>query len=271
MVLQRSIIGIPFAIKESGFIAGVLLLVLVGVFTDKSLRIIFELATFNPKLKDLHVLTFEDMMEIPFGRWGRLFILISMFVLAYGAMVAYLLIVKDTVPTVFGLKNSFVEREVVMLVTSLLIMLPLSMLRDISQLALTSTLSVLADVVLVVIVCIYAPVEQAVGEAGGFGGVLADNWISSGFFIGLGVISTAMACQHSSFLISGSLTNNTQRRWACVTGSSLFTATMLTLILGVVGYLGFLDDTQGDVLNNFDPASHLVNAARALLAITYVK
>jgi hypothetical protein len=34
------------------------------------------------------------------------------------------------------------------------------------------------------------------------------------------------------------------------------------------GYLGFLDDTQGDVLNNFDAGSRAVNGARALLAIT---
>jgi hypothetical protein len=34
------------------------------------------------------------------------------------------------------------------------------------------------------------------------------------------------------------------------------------------GYLGFLDDTQGDVLNNFDAGSCAVNGARALLVIT---
>jgi hypothetical protein len=34
------------------------------------------------------------------------------------------------------------------------------------------------------------------------------------------------------------------------------------------GYLGFLDDTQCDVLNNFDAGSRAANGARALLAIT---
>jgi hypothetical protein len=34
------------------------------------------------------------------------------------------------------------------------------------------------------------------------------------------------------------------------------------------GYLEFLDDTQGDVLNNFDAESRAANGARALLAIT---
>ena len=66
-------------------------------------------------------------MSLPFGTWGSHFILANMFVLAYGAMVAYLLIVKDTVPTILGVVDdpnvgSFVERELVMVVTSLAIM-----------------------------------------------------------------------------------------------------------------------------------------------------
>jgi hypothetical protein len=38
--------------------------------------------------------------------------------------------------------------------------------------------------------------------------------------------------------------------------------------LGITGYLGFLDGTLGDVLNNFEPDTLEANAARGLLAIT---
>ena len=267
-IVGAGIVGIPFAIRESGFILGVALLILVGIFTDKSLRLIVDQATFHPKLKNMGVLTFEDMMTIPFGNIGKYFIMTSMLILAYGAMVAYLLIVKDTVPTVLGLKNSFAEREGIMVLTSFLIMLPLSMLRDISQLAFTSMLSVAADGILVVIVILYAPVKESLAEAGGFGQVLKDNWASSRLFIGLGVLSTAMACQHSAFLISNALEQHTMKRWARVTGISLTIASAMSLALGIVGYLGFLDSVQGDILNNFDPDSYVVNAARAMLAIT---
>ena len=77
-------------------LAGVALLVAVSVFTDKSLRLIVDQATFHPRLRGRGVRTFEDLMSIPYGRAGRYFVLASMLVLAYGAMVAYLLIVKDT-------------------------------------------------------------------------------------------------------------------------------------------------------------------------------
>lgn len=102
---------------------------LQNIFLDKSLRMLIEMASFHPRLNGLGVLTFEDLMSIPFGHWGHHFILASMLVAAYGAMVAYLLIVKDTLPVVLGLEDEpgsggFVETELVMLITSLCIMVP---------------------------------------------------------------------------------------------------------------------------------------------------
>ena len=59
---------------------------------DKSLRMIVELALWHPLLKNHNVKTYEDLASYPFGKVGSGFILLNMFVLAYGAMVAYLLI-----------------------------------------------------------------------------------------------------------------------------------------------------------------------------------
>jgi solute carrier family 38 (sodium-coupled neutral amino acid transporter), member 11 len=275
-IVGAGIIGIPYAIAKSGFVLGILLLVLVGYMTDKSLRMLVETATFHPKLVGLGVLTYEDLMSIPFGRFGTLFVLVNMFIMAYGAMVAYLLIIKDTVPTVLGLgdeneagKGSFWEREVVMLVTSLLIVVPLSMMRDMATLAFTSLFSVLADAILVLFILVYSPMTTAIADNGGFyQAVIQDNWINAKIFIGLGVLSTAMACQHSAFIVFGSLEHNTSARWAMATFRSVSTATILCLVLGVSGYLGFLQDTKGDILNNFETDSLVANAGRTLLAIT---
>jgi sodium-coupled neutral amino acid transporter 11 len=217
-------------------------------------------------------MTYEDLMSYPFGKWGNWFVLINMFLLAYGAMVAYLLIIKDTVPTILGIADagvgSFVQRELVMMVTSLLIVLPLSIQRDMATLAFTSLLSVVADIILVIFIAAYSPIKSTVSEAGGFGTVLKNDWINPTIFIGLGILSTAMACQHSAFIVSGSLANKTQARWAAVTFRSISAATILCAVMGICGYLGFLDQTQGNILNNFESDSLEANAARSLLAIT---
>jgi sodium-coupled neutral amino acid transporter 11 len=147
-------------------------------------------------------------------------------------------------------------------------MLPLSMLRDISTLAYTSFFSVMCDALLVVFISIFSPVKETVGNAGGLGTVLKTEWINPGFFIGFGVLTIAMTCQHSAFIVSGSLANLTSSRWATVTKWSLVISCILCAVLGISGYLGFLSNTQGDVLNNFDPDTLEATLARALLAIT---
>ena len=220
----------------------------------------------------LTLLAFCIIPQLPFGRGGTIFVLISMFITAYGAMVAYLLIIKDTLPVIFGLEESpgaggFVERELLMLGTSLAVVVPLSMQRDFSSLSFTSGISVTADTFLVVFVAVFAPVASSVANAGGFGEVVKNNWINSGFFIGFGVLTIAMTCQHSCFIVAVSLKNLTASRWGRVAFISLTLSAILCLVLGVTGYLGFLDETKGDVLNNFGQSLQ-ANAARGLLALT---
>ena len=194
-------------------------------------------------------------------------------------MLAYLLIIKDTVPPIvrsaFNLHTSnsssdnAIYQNLVLILSSLFIILPIALKRDMASLSIFSSFSVSADVVLTIFIIAYAPIRSSVQQAGGLRHILSHNSIQpSTLFIAVGILSTAMSCQHSCFIISESLENKTQKRWAKVTGSSLFVAGFLTAVLGVAGYLGFLDHTQGDVLNNFDQDRFEANFARFLLAIT---
>lgn len=132
----------------------------------------------------------------------------------------------------------------------------------------TSFLSILADLVLVGFMVVFSPITTTVKSAGGFFQVIKENAISNKLFIGLGVLSTAMACQQFAFIVSNSLQDHTPTRWATVTSRSICVGCLLCLLLGICGYLGFLEDTHGNILNNFDADSIVVNAGRGLLAIT---
>uniref|UniRef100_A0A7S4QR31 Amino acid transporter transmembrane domain-containing protein n=1 Tax=Ditylum brightwellii TaxID=49249 RepID=A0A7S4QR31_9STRA len=208
-------------------------------------------------------------MYYPFGLWGRAFIQLSMFVVAYGAMVGYFITIKDTVPPIIGFAEGF-QPELVLIVISAFLILPLSMQRDIASLSVTSLLSVTLDIVLVFFVVLYSPVIKNVSEQGGIAQIIKNDAISPNIFIGLGVLSDAMCCQHSSFLLFESLENHKRIRWATVSAISISTSAFLFLILGVSGFLGFGDETQGDVLNNFPEGSMEANVARGLLAITMI-
>jgi hypothetical protein len=72
-IVGSGIVGLPFAIKETGSCAGIALVILCGLLTGKSLRLLIETA------KHAHVPSYETVAEAAFGRYGFLFVAISTF------------------------------------------------------------------------------------------------------------------------------------------------------------------------------------------------
>ena len=278
---------------QTGLIAGIILMVIVAILTDKSLRILIETG------KHADVQSYEMLMEAVFGgRLGFVFISANMFIMSFGAMVCYLLIIKETFASIctrsealidflsiFGFDVQDMSYEYIgkcfLVLSSMCIILPLSMQRDMANLSTTSAISVLFDILMVIIVAISSPIQESVQQKGGIVNVMTESTIHfSTLFIGLGVLSFAFVCQDSSFIIAGSLHRPTKQRWALVTHSSLFICTSLAITIGVTGYLGFLDKTRGNVLENFLqlPNTEMIfgsiytyqaiNVARTLLGLT---
>ena len=147
-------------------------------------------------------------------------------------------------------------------------------IQDMADLAKTSQVSVLFQCLTVVIVVIFSPYSSSLEQHGGLQQIAAQSIIKTNtVFIGLGVLSFAYVCQHGAFIIAGSLENPTRMRWGQVTGFALSLCVILEGACGISGYLGFLEDTDGNILNNFLSMDdgldrNAANVARALLCVT---
>jgi sodium-coupled neutral amino acid transporter 11 len=235
--------------------------------------------------------SYETLAEACFGINGFRFIAINMFIMAYGAMLSYLMIVKDTFgtlllgkwesthnnihtsdavdmhPTTSG-QDPELMRRAILLVISLCIILPLSCKRDMADLAQTSRLNVFIDATLVALVAYNAPIKEA-WQAAAQAETPPNMLIHTDtIFVGLGVLSFAFVCQHSAFIIAGSLQNPTTNRWSQVTSGALSFCAFLALCCGVFGFLGYRDHTKGNILQNLDEDSVSANIARAMLGTT---
>ena len=198
-----------------------------------------------------------------------MYVSISMFVMSYGAMVGYLMVVKTALPKVLGLDpddpDTIFLQKPLLTVASLCIMFPLSAQRvrsfwicwgkqlflfsiyllflfflskDVDNLSKTSAVSVIFDCIIVLLVCLFSPIQESVDHAGGLSFVIRDaSPDPRTFFLGLGVLCFAFVCQHSSFIIAGSLERPTRKRWNQVTFNALFTCCILATMMGVCGYL----------------------------------
>ncbi|OJJ44738.1 hypothetical protein ASPZODRAFT_134849 [Penicilliopsis zonata CBS 506.65] len=261
-IIGAGIIGQPYALRQAGITTGILLLIVLTFTVDWTIRLI----VINSKLSGAD--SFQATMQHCFGKSGLIAISIAQWAFAFGGMIAFCIIVGDTIPHVLGalfpsLRDmSFLwlltDRKAVIVLFVLGVSYPLSLYRDIAKLAKASTLALISMVVIVAAVITQAfrvPPELR-------GDVKKLLWIDSGFFQAVGVISFAFVCHHNSLLIYGSLKKPTLDRFAKVTHYSTGVSLIMCLVMGIAGVLTFGSNTQGNVLNNFPSDNIMINIAR---------
>lgn len=225
-IVGAGIIGIPYAIQRCGFVTGVLMLAFVAYLVYQSVTMLIDCGVKAKKLD------FEELAEYLLGRTGYYAALVFMFLFAYGAQVAYLVVIGDTIPVVAELflpDSIFANRNITIALMSTLIVLPLCLLKDLSSLSWTSMLSIGADIALVLIVLIAAPAASA-SEGIKHGEV---TFLNSSVFVGIGTMSFAFVCQHNSFIVFRTLKEKTSKNWEKVAKGSIFFSFFMCTTLGI--------------------------------------
>ncbi|EON62705.1 hypothetical protein W97_01929 [Coniosporium apollinis CBS 100218] len=261
-IIGAGIIGQPYAFRQAGLLTGIFLLVALTITVDWTIRLIVV----NSKLSGAN--SFQATVEHCFGKSGLIAISIAQWAFAFGGMVAFCIIVGDSIPHVLAalfpsLPNMpflwlLTDRRAVIVLFILGISYPLSLYRDIAKLAKASTLALISMLVIIVTVITQGFRVPAESKGQLRGSIIIHN----GVFQAIGVISFAFVCHHNSLLIYGSLKKPTMDRFARVTHYSTSISMVACLVMALAGYLTFGDKTQGNVLNNFPTDNIMVNIAR---------
>lgn len=262
-ILGAGIIGLPYAIRQAGFVTGLTLLVILCGVTDWTIRLIVR----NAKLSGRH--SYIDIMDHCFGTAGRAAVSIFQFAFAFGGMCAFGIIIGDSLPHVMRsvfpnlattpVLSLLVNRQFMIALCTLCISYPLSLYRDIHKLARASGLALVGMLIIVVAVSVEGPhvPEESKGDPD-----KRFTFIDTGVFQAIGVMSFAFVCHHNTLMIYGSLHTPTLDRFAKVTHISTFASLVCCTTLAVAGYFTFTDKTQGNILNNFPEDSTFINIAR---------
>lgn len=136
-IIGAGIIGQPYAFKQAGLLMGVILLISLTITVDWTIRLI----VINSKLSGAD--SFQATMEHCFGKSGLVAISIAQWAFAFGGMVAFCIIIGDTIPHVMAavfpsLPNTpflwlLTDRRAVIVLFTLGISYPLSLYRDIAK------------------------------------------------------------------------------------------------------------------------------------------
>ncbi|TQS37700.1 hypothetical protein Golomagni_01816 [Golovinomyces magnicellulatus] len=262
-IIGAGIIGQPYAFRQAGLLAGIILLIILTLMIDWTIRLI----VINSKLSGSN--SFQGTMEHCFGRIGLITISIAQWAFAFGGMIAFGIIVGDSIPhVVIALWPQIVnvpilsllsDRRVVIAVLILCISYPLCLYRDISKLAKASTMAMLSMMIIIFTIitqgALVAPESKGTHDSS-----LLE--VKGEFFQAISVISFALVCHHNSFLIYDSLKTPTINRFSRVTHYSTIVSMIACLSVALSGFITFGSSTQGNVLNNFPTNNILVNVAR---------
>lgn len=267
-IIGAGIIGQPYAFKQAGLLSGIILLVGLTFVVDWTICLIVV----NSKLSGAN--SFQGTVEHCFGRSGLIAISLAQWLFAFGGMVAFGVIVGDTIPHVLqavwpGLRDMPVlgmlaDRKVVIVIFILGVSYPLTLYRDIAKLAKASTLALISMMVILVTVVIQGLLAPA-DDRGSFSTPLLT--VNSGILQAIGVISFAFVCHHNSLLIYGSLKTPTIDRFSRVTHFSTGVSMLACLLMALAGFVTFGDKTLGNILNNFPADNTMVNIARLCLGL----
>lgn len=136
-IIGAGIIGQPYAFRQAGMTMGIVLLVALTVTVDWTIRLI----VINSKLSGAD--SFQATMQHCFGSSGLVAISVAQWAFAFGGMIAFCIIVGDTIPHVIealipGLRDVpflwlLTDRRAVIVLFILGISWPLSLYRDIAK------------------------------------------------------------------------------------------------------------------------------------------
>ncbi|RCI13195.1 hypothetical protein L249_0364 [Ophiocordyceps polyrhachis-furcata BCC 54312] len=267
-IIGAGIIGQPYAFRQAGLLAGVLLLVGLTVVVDWTICLI----VINSKLSGTS--SFQGTVEHCFGRPGLVAISVAQWVFAFGGMVAFGVIVGDTIPHVLTavwpdlgsvpVLGLLTDRRMAIAVFILGVSYPLTLYRDIAKLAKASTFALIGMMVIVTTVLVQGMLVPSEAR-GSFSTPLLT--VNGGIFQAIGVISFAFVCHHNSLLIYGSLRTPTMDNFSRVTHYSTGVSMLACLVMALAGFLTFGDKTMGNVLNNFATSNGMVNLARLFFGL----
>lgn len=263
-IVGAGIIGLAFAFESAGLWLGIAMLLGIAALTQFSVVLLVKtgVAADRPH--------FEHLCHHLFGPVGFYLTVFCMWTFAMGAMLAYLLLIGDTVPVVLLRLTGVAalgNRRLMVAAAALGVCLPLSSLRDIGLLGRSSCLSIVAVGIIITLVAVRAP---ATAEAQGIWALpeqTAVYAVAHGRYAqAFGTFSFAFVCQHATFLVRNSLAVPGQ--WARVSLVAVTIATALSFSLALAGYLSFGRCTRSNILNNLQGDDTVANVARALLALT---
>eukprot|EP00730_Choanoeca_flexa_P017253 TRINITY_DN8285_c0_g1_i2.p1 TRINITY_DN8285_c0_g1~~TRINITY_DN8285_c0_g1_i2.p1 ORF type:complete len:449 (+),score=61.81 TRINITY_DN8285_c0_g1_i2:224-1570(+) len=263
-IIGAGILSLPFAFSLTGWGLGAIVLVLTVAGADFTIRLLLKCGEASQRR------TYEGVAEAAFGRKGVWFVSVAVILLNIGALTAYFVILGDVLPPLWHKavkSDDFVhgdrmERFWCTGVVTLVILVPLGLLKSVSNLAFTSTLSlccVLSFTVIMAVLASEGPERHADYDAEAEPPTAFRFHID--IFRAFSLLAFAFTCHSVVFPVYLELRQPSVKRMMTVTHWSMIICFAFYLCVAYCGYDRYqrtIDGVEGDVLNNVHHENNVI-------------
>ena len=197
------------------------------------------------------------------------------------ANLAYSMILADTFKAILSSTGINLSRDAVLVGTTLLILLPLCLLKNLSSLAPFSLLGIIGMVYTTFAMAVryfggaYAPggnffADVATNLQPSFGDIGSSGVMSANVFILICMLSTAYMAHFNAPKYYLELQNNTIERYNKVVSTSFGISIAIFIAIASLGFLTFGASSNGLILNNYSNKDTLMGLSRIAVAISIV-
>lgn len=272
-IVGSGILGLSYAMANTGIALFIILLTFVSIFSLYSVHLLLKTANEGGSL------SYEQLGHKAFGMVGKLAASGSITMQNIGAMSSYLFIVKYELPLVIkALMNIedttglwYLNGDYLVLLVSLLLILPLSLLKNLGYLGYTSGLSLLCMLFfLIVVICkkfeIACPFEDAVNstflQPTASVPHMAFNttddscrphyfYFNSQTVYAVPILTFSFVCHPAILPIYEELKDRSRRRMMNVSKISFFAMFLMYLFAALFGYLTFYENVESELLHTY--------------------
>uniref|UniRef100_A0A3B3ZYK3 Sodium-coupled neutral amino acid symporter 2 n=1 Tax=Periophthalmus magnuspinnatus TaxID=409849 RepID=A0A3B3ZYK3_9GOBI len=251
-IMGSGILGLSYAMANTGILLFVILLVAVAIFSLYSVHLLLKTAN------EGGALVYEQLGYKAFGMPGKLAASCCITMQNIGAMSSYLFIVKYELPIVIqsflGTSNGewYTNGDYLVLLVTAVIILPLSLLKNLGYLGYTSGLSLLCMVFFLIVVIIKkfqipCPEDACTPKYVVFNSQVQDQIT----VYAVPILTFAFVCHPAILPMYDELKDRSRRKMQNVANVSFLAMFIMYLLAALFGYLTFNIHVEPELLHTY--------------------